>query len=171
MDRDRRSDSTGLTRAEVAQILGVHVSSVRRYEEKGWLRPTGSKGEERMFAHADVKAFARLARRGRGRVAMPIVEEGAIDAAAFKMFRAGATHEQVVLALEIPAARVRELFHAWRTGYATKGAQEIKSTTAEDEPSLDLSSWERLLAEAHNSEAGWPVPRASGRRWRRPSES
>jgi hypothetical protein len=160
MGDDRQGVATGLTRGEVAKVLGVHVSSVRRYEARGWLRPTGGKGEERTFDEAEVKAFAR-ARGGTKPAADTGRGAGAADAAAFRLFAAGYAPDAVVIKLELPAERVRRLFDLWRTD-----AESVATTAGEDageEPADDESAfraWKAAMAEAYAAPgAEGPVPR------------
>jgi hypothetical protein len=156
MGRERQGVETGLSRGQVAEALGVHVSSVRRYEERGWLHPGGGKGEERLFDAGEVKALARLLGK---RAAPAEPESGAADAAVFRMFRTGATHEEVVIALELPAERVRELFGLWRAGYHASSRQEDQASTEVDDRDLDddpaFREWERALADAHTPDDDW----------------
>lgn len=176
MGDDRQGVATGLTRGEAAKVLGVHVSSVRRYEERGWLRPKGGAGEERRFDEAEVRAFAKTIRRD----AVELRPTGTEDAAAFRLFRRGASHEEVVIALELQASRVRELFAQWRAGYH---ASATKTPEPKEQDYLDIDrtfrEWEQAMAAAHSLEEA-PIisavqaaraptlPTEGGRRRRRP---
>lgn len=166
MGNDRQGVATGLTRSEAAKLLGVHVSSVRRYEARGWLRPTGGRGEERTFDEAEVKAFAR-ARGSRAGDPTSGRETGASDAAVYRLFAAGYAPEAVVVKLELPADRVRRLFDLWRTdvGGAGPSPHDEPSGTVLDEEGA-FRSWEQAMTEAFAAVA---VPPREPRRPRPPA--
>lgn len=147
MGNDRQGVATGLTRSEAAKLLGVHVSSVRRYEARGWLRPTGGRGEERTFDEAEVKALARA--RGVRAVCTASRDTGASDAAAFRLFGAGHTPEAVVVKLELPAERVRRLFDLWRAeGNPAQAQREDEHSETHPDEERAFRAWEHVMAEA-----------------------
>jgi hypothetical protein len=129
----------------------VHVTTVRRYEARGLLRPSGDKGEERVFDEAQVQALARVRGRGRDARSSPAArDEGSNDAAVIRMLRAGHSPEAVVVALELPAARVQSLFTAWRAGFAPPSATAV-GASPDEEGAVDdgaFTAWERAMADA-----------------------
>ncbi len=104
-----------LTRSEAAELTGISIASLIRYEETGELHP--KKGE----SHADKgKAIvilydpAELVRVARKRRPMSKArDEGMISGRAFVMFEEGASLKDVVIKLQITPEQARKLHSEW----------------------------------------------------------
>jgi DNA-binding transcriptional MerR regulator len=154
---EKHGVATRLNRRNVAAELGVHKSTIRRWEETGLLHPVGDKGETRMFDPAEVK---RLRRRLGAKNADSELDDserrpladGESDARAFEMFRRGATHEEMVIALRLPSAKVRALFREWQAGYGPLEAEdrdeELPELPSDEASERQMREWEKLMAEA-----------------------
>ena len=99
-----------LTREEVAKLLGVHASTVRRMERRGELHAT--KNEHGHHMHAFSEVIALLARRAREhvRTGHEARDEGEDASRAFQMFRDAKSVNDVVIALKLAPHYVRELY-------------------------------------------------------------
>jgi DNA-binding transcriptional MerR regulator len=161
-----------LTRPAVAAALGVHVSTVRRLEQRGALRAVGTKGRWPTFRAEDVAALSAQASADGHGLNVSAMTEGQLTARAFELFRRGYSHEQVVIALEQPAPRIRDFFAQWRAGYRQPPA--VRSTDAEEdvvqEDNRDVREWERAmkdLMKAHAQDEAVDAAERSARMARR----
>lgn len=110
--------SSWLTRNQVAEFLGIGISTVIAYEARGLLHPrheyrADTRGAERRTAIYDPKEVTNLPRRDRvsgGR------SEGEKTARACELFREGKTDEEVIRELRETFERVRELREKWLDG-------------------------------------------------------
>jgi hypothetical protein len=106
-----------LTRAQVAERLGISTSSVRRLE---WdkLQPLQDERGVHRFDPAEVDA---LAPRRRPPVSASLAgirgrhKEGRLAADVFKMFARRLTLPQIVVATRQPPEVIRELYREWCT--------------------------------------------------------
>lgn len=107
-----------LTRAQVAERLGVSLSSVRRLE---WdrLHPDVDDLGVHRFDPAEVDALGPVRRRAPPRVRAPEDRErarrGRLAAKVFRLFARGASLAQVVVATKEPPEVIRALYHEWST--------------------------------------------------------
>jgi transcriptional regulator with XRE-family HTH domain len=111
-----------LTRAQVAERLGVSVSTVRRYEGDK-LHPTIGDDGVRTFAASDVERLARTlvaeqSPRARDKAIERAAElsRGDIAAAVFERLEQRHSLAEIVIALRLPPEDVRALYHAWLVG-------------------------------------------------------
>src|SRR5262245_37208846 len=109
-----------LTRRQVAERLGVSVSTVRRnefsllhpiYDERGVWRfdpqeLTGLKLRRRVGR----KSASRRRRHGRA-------AKGVLAARVFTMLERGASFAEIVIALKVEPTKLRRLYRAWRGGF------------------------------------------------------
>lgn len=124
MDRPRHVHvmPESLTRSQVAERLGLSVSSVRRLEREGTLTPEVGDGGVRLFAQEQVDALAAQRQvepppesSAATTTATPQPPaDGALTALAFAHFDQGETPVQVVQTLELPAPTVKALYRQWR---------------------------------------------------------
>lgn len=145
--RERQGVATvgALTRSDVAAALGVHVSSVRRYERAGLLNPRGEDGEERLFDPSEVEA---LARRRSSTAARKPASPGQAAARVFALFRKGVSHEEIVTSLEMDPGIVRALFLEWRAGYRIIPVGKSTVLVTNDDGASgdrDTRQWERQM--------------------------
>ena len=114
--------SDELTRKQVADRLGLSVSSVRRLEREGVLTPAIGQGGVRLFCTDQVEAVRVYRERNEEPEGLPTVPaaqtlaptDGALAALAFAHFDQGETPIQVVQALELSPDRVKQLYTQWR---------------------------------------------------------
>jgi hypothetical protein len=106
-----------LTRAQVAERLGISTSSVRRLE---WdkLQPVQDERGVHRFDPAEVDALAP--RPHRNRVVATATDRitkanGRLAATIFRMFARRLTLAQIVVATKQPPERVREFYREWST--------------------------------------------------------
>lgn len=108
-----------LTRSQVADTLGVSISSVRRLEGDR-LHPTVGPDGANHFDPAEVTALATelsTKRRPRPTPAAPVkLSAGELAARAFECFEQRYSLAEVVIALRVEPTVVRELFHEWQVG-------------------------------------------------------
>ena len=119
-----------LTRSEVADMLGVSISSVRRLE-RDRLHPERGPDGTHYFAPTEVTALATALaaeRRTKPSVAPPTpkLSAGEIAARAFECFEQRYSLAEVVISLRIEPQVVRELFHEWLVGL-TQGELQRKA--------------------------------------------
>lgn len=100
------ASATSLSRSDVARLLGVHKSTVRRLEQKGVLTPFGDVGERRWFSLAQVAAALSHVRR-------PHRTAGDLAALAFWMLGQGRSEADVVVALRITPRQAGTFFRDW----------------------------------------------------------
>ena len=113
--------SESLTRKQVADYLGLSISSIRRLENEGVLIPEVGEGGVRHFSEDQVEAVKadREAEAGPRNAAPTIAQtlaptDGALTALAFAHFDRGETPVQVVQALELTAPLAKLLYEQWR---------------------------------------------------------
>ena len=113
-----------LTRGQVAERLGVSISTVRRYEGSQ-LHPTVDENDVRWFAQAEVTALAaRIANersdkpsRGVGSTASaPKRSAGELAALVFERFEQRQSLAEIVIGLRIEPSTVHGLFDQWCVG-------------------------------------------------------
>ncbi len=109
---DHNDPTTWLHRGEVAKMLGIPRETVRSIEKYGGLHPTKDGRGDMLFDPDEVKAWAMA----HPRLGVKLYDDGDIAAAAFKLFEAGRTRVQVVIALRITCERVDALWEEWRRG-------------------------------------------------------
>jgi hypothetical protein len=107
-----------LTRAQVAERLGVSLSSVRRLE---WdrLRPEVDDRGVHRFDPAEVEAIEprpRAPARAPDPERRAQARKGRLAANAFRMFARHMTLPQIVVATKQPPEVIRELYREWSTG-------------------------------------------------------
>jgi Tfp pilus assembly protein FimV len=100
-----------LTRGQVAQRLGLSLSSVRRMEGVQ-LKPIVGERGVRYFEETEIQTV--LVRVRRTRVPDDDRANGALAAAAFTLFRNGADVVAVVTELREAPAKIEELFERWK---------------------------------------------------------
>jgi hypothetical protein len=107
-----------LTRAQVAERLGVSLSSVRRLEWDRLHPEVDDRGVHR-FDSAEVDALAPR-QRAPARVSDPErraeARRGRVAATVFRMFARHLTLPQIVVATKQPPEMIRELYREWSTG-------------------------------------------------------
>ena len=129
-----------LTRSEVAAILGVHISTVRRLEGRD-LHPIRDANGVHRFDRREVEDLA--ARRGRaGR------PSGAMAARVYQLLRDRKTIGEIVCETELTPAEVRAIFEQLTTplGQRTReerDAQERREANDHDESVRELEREER----------------------------
>lgn len=125
--------ATRLTRAQVADRLGVSISTVRRYEGSR-LNPHVDEGDVRWFEVKEVAALASelanepRARRTRNTATEPQRSPGELAALVFDRLEQRQSMAEIVVGLHVEPKIVRELFDQWCLGL-TEGQLRIK-----DEP-------------------------------------
>ena len=118
MQDDTKARHT-LTRADVADRLGISTSTVRRME---WvqLHPVQDANGVWRFDPAELDGIAPQAKRSRSRPLAPpgdrdVARQGRLAARVFRMFAGNLTLAQIVVATKQPPAVVRALYHEWIT--------------------------------------------------------
>ena len=122
----KAADGKRLTRAQVAERLGVSISTVRRYEGER-LRPEVGEGDVRWFDAAKVAALAaelaneaprpRLRNAGRASGAAPASRSAdELAALVFERFEQRQSLAEIVLGVRISPDRVRALHAQWCQG-------------------------------------------------------
>jgi len=118
--RHAASMASAITRRQVADRLGLSISSVRRLEREGVLTPEIGEGGVRLFSAEQVEQV-RMHREAEPKaqpapsVAEALVPiDGALAALAFAHFDQGETPIQVVQVLELPPRTVKQLYSEWR---------------------------------------------------------
>jgi hypothetical protein len=102
------------TRGAVARELGCHVSTVRRLETSGVLRPRIGDGGVRFFSFWDVKNLKeRRARKKVGRAAE-------MRLAAFQLFERGVAWQDVALRLRYDPLRIHNLWELFTSDRRAK---------------------------------------------------
>jgi hypothetical protein len=113
-----------LTRGEVADRLGVSISTVRRYEGTQ-LHPTVDEHGVRWFTQVEVTAFAAKLANERGdkpshmagvTSGAPKRTAGELAALAFERFEQRQSLAEIVIGLRIESSVVRALFDEWCLG-------------------------------------------------------
>jgi hypothetical protein len=99
-----------ITRAAVAQLIGVTRSTVRRLELAGELHPVVDSAGVHWFDTAEVAKVA-VARRTRATATSPADE---LAARAFELFAEATPLRDIVLQLRISPERVLALYEQWR---------------------------------------------------------
>jgi hypothetical protein len=103
-----RGDADGLTRYQVADQLGVGVTTVLRMVDRGELHPRPGRGGIPRYDPAEVVRLATL-RTSPGRRT-----SGQIAATAFQMFDTGGELKDIVVALALPPEEVLRLYKYWQ---------------------------------------------------------
>lgn len=94
-----------LTRGDVARMLGVHVSAVRRLEARGDLHPEVGAGGIRYFTLYELRDLQAR------RLSATRTRSAAMRLAAFELFREGVDWRDVAIQLRYDPYRVHRL---WR---------------------------------------------------------
>jgi DNA-binding transcriptional MerR regulator len=118
---------TLLRRSEVAALLGVHISTIRRMEGKR-LRPVRDGEGVHYFDRREVEELAAK----RGRETKP---SGRLAARVYKLLREGKTIGEIVFETELCPEEVRALFEQFSTplGRSTREELERDNRQAESE--------------------------------------
>ena len=122
----KREDVAPLTRGEVAERLGISISTVRRFEAQERLHPkVGDDGVHR-FDVAEVAALAlelvddprsRLRQRNADRAPDAVkLTPGEEAAQVFERFEQRHTLAEIVIGVRVTPDRVRDLFRQWTHG-------------------------------------------------------
>jgi DNA-binding transcriptional MerR regulator len=112
-----------LTRADVAERLGVSVSTVRRFEGSR-LHPVISDKGVRRFKPEDVERLAAAlaaeqitpSRIEKAAVRAAELPKGELAALVFERLEQRHSLAEIVIALRVPPDEVRELYHSWLVG-------------------------------------------------------
>jgi excisionase family DNA binding protein len=67
MSQTASSNRLGLSASQAARVLGVSVSTVRRWSDSGALRGYRTPGGQRRFSREQIDAFLDSLEEGRGR--------------------------------------------------------------------------------------------------------
>ena len=141
-----------LTRAQVAQRLGISISSVRRLEG-GALHPLKDASGVYRFAAAEVEA-ARASRKSRPR---PLTD-GELAAVAFRRFDEGTTLRALVIEFRQPPIVFRRLFREWTTSFEEGERQRRRAIHAirrRDEERREETEARRQLEESEQAARHW----------------
>ena len=152
----------GMTRAEVADSLGVSVATVRRIEGKT-LHPRRASDGHWCFDPREVEAVRpAVARAGKpappGKHAARGPADGELAAKLFPLFERGASFDAVVRETHASPTAVRALFHEWRLGYS-QPAEATPSDDVEDDPPRGeaddeaFAAWEAEVRELDREQA------------------
>ncbi len=116
-----------LTRSEVADALGVHISTVRRLEGRD-LHPIRDRNGVHHFDRTEVAELA--AKRGRS-----IASSGKVAARVYQLLRERKTIGEIVCETELSPAEVRALFDQLTTplGQPSRAEREAEDRRAEAE--------------------------------------
>jgi hypothetical protein len=115
---DRAQAARKLTRSQVADQLGVSISTVRRLEGTR-LHPKIGNGNTRLFDAAEVASVAASLVRAAEPAPQPrsiAVPRGELAARIFERFELRHSLVEIVIELRVAPDVVRELFHQWRVG-------------------------------------------------------
>jgi hypothetical protein len=107
-----------LTRSQVADQLGVSISTVRRLEGVR-LHPEIGPGNTRLFDPTEVAAVATALRRSAPPAPEPTasaISRGELAARVFERLEQRHSLSEIVVELRVAPDAVRELFHQWRVG-------------------------------------------------------
>lgn len=112
-----------LTRADVAERLGVSVSTVRRFEGSR-LHPVISDKGVRRFRLEDVERLAAAlaaeqntpSRIEKAAIRASELPKGELAALVFERLEQRHSLAEIVIALRVPPDEVRELYHSWLVG-------------------------------------------------------
>jgi len=112
-----------LTRADVAERLGVSVSTVRRFEGSR-LHPVISDKGVRRFKPEDVERLAAAlaaeqntpSRIEKAAIRASELPKGELAALVFERLEQRHSLAEIVIALRVPPDEVRELYHSWLVG-------------------------------------------------------
>src|SRR6185503_9723003 len=135
-----------LTRADVAERLGVSVSTVRRFEGSR-LHPVISDKGVRRFKPEDVERLAAAlaaeqntpSRIEKAAVRAAELPKGELAALVFERLEQRHSLAEIVIALRVPPDEVRELYHSWLVGL---WAGELQRS----EPALPMRGTEEDVA-------------------------
>src|SRR5262245_8625511 len=139
-----RASATGLTRQQVADQLGVGITTVLRMCRRGELHPKlGANGVWRYDPAEVVRLGAQRTNPGR-RTA------GQTAAAAYQMFDTGAELKDIVLTLQISADEVRAHYRDWKSSLDDPPPVTLGPGAAllDEDPHAD-EAFARMIAEAH----------------------
>ena len=116
-----------LTRSEVADALGVHISTVRRLEGRD-LHPIRDRNGVHHFDRTEVAELA--AKRGRS-----VASSGKIAARVYQLLRERKTIGEIVCETELSPVEVRALFDQLTTplGQPSREEREADERRAEEE--------------------------------------
>ena len=141
----------GMTRADVADSLGVSVATVRRLEGKT-LHPTRASDGHWCFDSREVEAVRPAVARGENAAppAKPAARgpvDGELAARLFPLFERGASFDAVVRETHASPTAVRALFHEWRLGYSQPARPAPSDDVEDDLPEIEtddeaFAAWE-----------------------------
>jgi hypothetical protein len=160
-----------LSRAQVAERLGVSVATVRR-NEGTLLNPQVDKHGAHWFDPKEVTALAasranQALARGGLRAALSAPEtrtRGELAALVFERFEQRQSHAEIVIGLRIEPELVRELFTQWCLGLTEGQLQKREPHLPLQEDIVQVSA--KQLAERLETIPGGQVTRISIGRWR-----
>jgi len=147
-----------MTRGEVAERLGVSISTVRRYEGTQ-LHPTVDEHGVRWFTQVEVTTFAAKLANERGDKAShmagvtsgaPKRSAGELAALAFERFEQRQSLAEIVIGLRIEPSVVRALFDEWCLGLTAGHLQSASDPLVSRETELTHvkpTQLEKLLGE------------------------
>jgi hypothetical protein len=115
-----------ITRVDVAGLLGVSRSMVRKLEAAGKLHPILSQEGINLFSREEVVDFAR--RRGKN---LGEKIAGKLAAQAFELFESGATLPQIVMQLGISPGDVRRLWGEYNRPLERPKSPLVEAASAE----------------------------------------
>jgi transcriptional regulator with XRE-family HTH domain len=159
-----------LSRARVAEQLGVSIGTVRNMEKDGRLHPTMEDGVN-LFDPQEIAAL-KAERERDGSAAAPATSrsEGEIAAACFNLFKEGHTVVDVVQELKLPPSMVRAMLREYLADDADPPRrptppppENLKEQEAEErrwrvEMDREYGAWEKDLKEKWRR-PGSPRPR------------
>lgn len=155
---DKTASKPELTRSQVADRLGVSLSTVRRFEGDR-LHPKVGPDNVRWFDADEVAALARevlkerppterpktKARAGADREAE--LPAGEIAARVFERLEERHSLAEIVVAVRVEPAVVRELYHQWLVGLQQgELARKTPSLTTGPDRSVDQATFVRLIS-------------------------
>jgi hypothetical protein len=126
-----------MTRDQVARRLGVHITTVRRYERKGRLHPKVNDHGVWLFDPEEVERLATTRN-----VASP---SGAVAARVFRALYEGYSLQQIVMEYQLPPALVRGLYAEWKAMETPERAPSTLSALPNGE-NASLEAALRLVA-------------------------
>jgi hypothetical protein len=103
---DSQMSPARLTRDQVARRLGVHITTVRRLERAGKLKPTQNAHHVWLFDPDEVERLAETRTVGS--------PSGIVAARVFELLREGYELYEIVIALKLQPAVVRALYAEWQ---------------------------------------------------------
>jgi hypothetical protein len=139
---DRRHPD-GLSRYQVADQLGVGVTTVLRMVDRGELHPRPDRNGIQRYDPAEVVRLATLRTSPGRRTA------GQITAAAFQMFDTGGELKDICVALQITATDARRLYRDWKSSLDDpEPTPELPGAGLLDEDPRAEEAFARLMAQA-----------------------